>query len=119
MSSITGTFLLIPFRSGLLLSLSRYKCPEIRTTLVVPGHILTPMFQTIKFPSSIAHRFFYPSIPPITVVKRIIAALDEQHSQVIMIPFYVHLTPFLTHLPSFLRDLAQWVRSTVMHLDRY
>lgn len=86
-----------------------YNCPQIRTTLVVAGHVLTPMFGSVKFPPFALHRFVFPSVPPVTVVKRIISALDEQHSQVIMVPFFVYFTPFLTYLPSFVRDLAQWV----------
>jgi hypothetical protein len=93
-------------------------CPQIRTTLVVAGHVLTPMFGAVRLPPYTLHKFCFPSIPPVTVVKRIITALDEQHSQVIMIPFYVHFAPFLTHLPSFLRDLAQWV-SEFIALKRY
>jgi hypothetical protein len=42
-------------------------------------------------------------------VKRIIAALDERHSQQIYLPFYANFAPYLNHLPSFLRDFAQWV----------
>lgn len=92
----------------MMFPLARYKCPQIRTTLVLPGHITTPMFSTIKWPPFALHRFFFPSIPSVTVVKRVIAALDEQHSQTIMVPFYVLITPYLRHLPSFMRDFAQW-----------
>lgn len=88
---------------------TRYKCPQIRTTLVTPGHILTPMFKTLTTPNSSLYKFFLPSIPPIVVVKRIIAALDEQYSQTIMLPFYANFLPYLPLLPSFLRDLFVWV----------
>jgi hypothetical protein len=50
-------------------------------------------------------------------VKRIIATLDEQHSQTIYLPFYVNFTPFLRLLPSFLRDFAQWVSPFLSTLD--
>jgi len=87
----------------------RYKCPQIRTTLVCPGHVLTPMFKTVTFPKFPLFGFLCPSVPPVTVVKRIIAALDDQHSQTILVPFYTNFIPFVGHLPSFLRDLVQWV----------
>ncbi|RDB19794.1 Short-chain dehydrogenase/reductase family 16C member 6 [Hypsizygus marmoreus] len=87
----------------------RYNCPQIRTTLVAPGHILTPMFKTLSVPDRSWYKFFFPSVQPITVVKRIIAALDEQHSQIIMEPFYTNFVPYLTHFPSFLRDFIQWL----------
>ena len=86
----------------------RYSCPKIRTTLVCPGVVQTPMFQTVDLPRSWFWRFLFPVVQPITVVKRIIAALDEQHSQAIYLPFYANFAPFVNILPSFLRDFAQW-----------
>jgi len=87
----------------------RHKCPQIRTTLLAPGHIFTPMFRTLRFPDSSLWKFFFPSLQPITVVKRIIAALDEQHSQVIMIPFFTIAAPWLPVIPRFLRDFCTWI----------
>ncbi|PPQ66592.1 hypothetical protein CVT26_009492 [Gymnopilus dilepis] len=87
----------------------KYKCPQIRTTLVCPGHVLTPMFRTVKFSSSALFRFFCPSIQPVAVVKRIIAALDDQYSEDIFLPFYTNFIPYVGHLPSFLRDFVQWI----------
>ncbi|KAF9481842.1 retinal short-chain dehydrogenase/reductase [Pholiota conissans] len=88
---------------------NRYNCPKIRTTLVCPGHVLTPMFQTVTFPTFSFFKFLAPSVQPVQVVKRIIAALDDQHSQTVYIPFFVHFIPFTQQLPSFLRDFVQWV----------
>ena len=74
------------------------------------------MFETVTFPSSSAWNFFFPSVQPVAVVKRIIAALDEQHSQTILLPFFANFTPYIDHLPSFLRDFAQWVsRATPLY----
>jgi hypothetical protein len=87
----------------------RYNCPKIRTTLVCPGHVQTTMFSTVTFPSFLFFKFLCPSVQPVTVVKRIIAALDDQHSQTILLPFYTNFIPYIRHLPSFLRDLVQWV----------
>jgi len=87
----------------------RYKTPKIRTTLIVPGHIMTPMFSMMNLPSFSWYKFFFPSVAPVTVVKDIIAALDEQHSQTIYLPFYVNFAPYINLLPSFGRDFAQWV----------
>jgi len=85
-----------------------YHTPQIRTSLILPGHIMTPLFSTVRFPNSMLFRFCFPSLEPITVVKAIIAALDEQHSRTIYLPFYANFTPVLRLLPSFLRDFAQW-----------
>lgn len=86
----------------------RYHTPQIRTSLVVPGHIQTPLFSTIRLPSNWLFRFCFPSLEPISVVKAIIRALDEQHSQTIYLPFFGNFTPLLRLFPSFLRDFAQW-----------
>ncbi|KAG6821501.1 hypothetical protein H0H93_000009 [Arthromyces matolae] len=84
------------------------KCPQIRTTLVTPGHILTPMFQTFSMPETAFHKFLFPSVQPVAVVKKVIAALDEQDSQDITLPFYTHAAPYLRLFPSFARDFFQW-----------
>ncbi|KAF9006603.1 retinal short-chain dehydrogenase/reductase [Cyathus striatus] len=86
-----------------------YNCPKIRTTLVIPGHVLTPLFKTINFPRNPVFQFFLPSVQPITIVKRIIQALDEQHSQTIMVPFYANFMPALRLMPSFLQDFLRWI----------
>jgi len=65
----------------------------------------------MDYPETPFHKFLMPTIPPITVVKSIIQALDDQHSQTIYLPFYVNAQPYVQHLPSFLRDFAQWVSS--------
>ncbi|KAJ6490334.1 retinal short-chain dehydrogenase/reductase [Mycena vitilis] len=83
----------------------RYKCPAIRTTLVCPGQIHTALFATIKTPLP----FFFPTLHPIDVVKRVIRALDETHSQTIYLPFYTHFMPLLQLLPDWFADLASWV----------
>jgi hypothetical protein len=67
------------------------------------------MFSTVTFPSFPFFKFLCPSVQPVTVVKRIIAALDDQHSQTVLLPFYTNFIPYIGHLPSFLRDLVQWV----------
>jgi len=86
----------------------RYHAPQIRTSLIVPGHIHTPLFSTVRLPQNRLFRFCFPSLEPIAVVKAIIAALDEQHSRTIYLPFFANFTPLLRLLPSFLRDFAQW-----------
>lgn len=100
-------------------SLYRYKCPNIRTTLVCPGHVETSMFKNVIFPQFQLFKFFCPSLPPVTVVKHIIAALDDQHSQTLLMPFYVNFVPYVRHLPSFLRDIVQWVRRDSINPDRH
>ena len=87
----------------------RYNAPGVRTSLVLPGHVLTPLFSTVDLPDNWFYRFLVPSLPPIHVVKDIIAVLDERHSQTIYLPFYANFVPYLRLMPSFVRDLGQWV----------
>ncbi|KAF9226687.1 NAD(P)-binding protein [Gyrodon lividus] len=86
---------------------NRYHCPRIRTTLVCPGHVHTPLFSTMTTPDNAFYRFFVPSLAPVTVVKAIITALDSQQSQTIFLPFYTYSSLILKLVPSFVRDLAQ------------
>jgi hypothetical protein len=67
------------------------------------------MFRTVVWPTFPLFAFFCPSLQPVTVIKKIIAALDDQHSQTILLPFYTNFIPYIGHLPSFLRDFVQWV----------
>jgi len=87
----------------------QYHTPGVRTTLLVPGHILTPLFSTVNLSQSALFKFFVPSLQPITIAKAVIQAMDEQHSQVIYLPFYANFVPYLRVLPSYLRDFAQWL----------
>ena len=93
-----------------------YKAPGVRTTLLVAGHIMTPLFSTVRNPKNFFHKFFFSSLVPIDVAKAIIAALDEQHSRVLYMPFYAHFVPLLHVFPSYLRDLAQWVSTISLPL---
>ncbi|KAH8830328.1 hypothetical protein DL96DRAFT_1592456 [Flagelloscypha sp. PMI_526] len=81
--------------------------PGVRTTLVQPGYILTPLFAQINLPKWPGFNFFFPPLEPHNVAKRIIQALDEQYSQIIRMPMYVQLMPFMPAFPSFIRDLVQ------------
>jgi len=87
----------------------RYLTPKIRTTLVAAGYVQTPLFSHVTLPSSSWFKFLVPSLPPVAVVKAIITALDERHSQIIYLPFYTHFSRWLGLVPSFVRDAAQWL----------
>lgn len=86
-----------------------HKAPSVRTTLVCPGHILTPLFAKAAYPRNALYQFFMPSLAPIEIIKKIIQALDDQHSKTIKLPLYVHTMPFRQHLPSYLKDFTQWM----------
>ncbi|EKM59280.1 uncharacterized protein PHACADRAFT_249667 [Phanerochaete carnosa HHB-10118-sp] len=87
----------------------QYRAPGVRTTLVVSGRVLTRMFSTVRLSQNWLFKFFVPNLPPIAITKAVIAALDEQHSRTIYLPFYANFVPFVPLLPSFLRDFSQWL----------
>ncbi|KAJ3769956.1 retinal short-chain dehydrogenase reductase [Lentinula raphanica] len=87
----------------------QHKAPSVRTTLVCPGHLLTPLFASISYPQAGYHKFFFPSVAPVDVVKSIIQALDDQHSKTILLPLYTHLLPYKQHFPSYIQDFIQWL----------
>ncbi|CAK5275369.1 unnamed protein product [Mycena citricolor] len=88
-----------------LISLHSYKAPGVRTTLLCPGHVHTPLFAG----ADPANKFFFPTVHPIEVVKKVIQALDDTHSQSIYLPFYVNFVPTLQLLPEFVGNLADWL----------
>ena len=96
------------------LFLSRYHAPGVKTTLVAAGHTITPLFSKANLPSSWLHKFCTPSLPPHTIAKAVITAIDEQESKMIFLPFYTHFVRWVVILPSYLRDFFQWVRWTQM-----
>ncbi|CAL1701243.1 unnamed protein product [Somion occarium] len=97
----------------------QYNAPGVRTTLLIAGHILTPLFSTVRLSQSRLYKFFVPSLAPITIAKAVIAALDEQHSRVIYLPFYAHFVPYLWVMPSFIRDFAQWLSGCDYAMDDF
>lgn len=98
---------------------NRYNAPNIRTTVLCPGHIHTPLFSTITVPQNVFYRFFVPSLSPLTVVKAIIQALDAQESRTVYLPFYVNSSVLMKTFPSFVRDLAQKLTSADYLMENF
>lgn len=90
--------------------LHRYHAPEVRTTLVMPARLTTPLFASLKSMHWLA-RFIAPVLQPHTVAKEIITALELEESRDIYMPISMNLMFALRGMPSWLRDLAIWVRS--------
>jgi all-trans-retinol dehydrogenase (NAD+) len=93
---------------------NRYNAPAVRTTLMLPGHIRTPLFSKIRFPTSYFFRFMAPSLSPEQVALKILAALESQDSHVVRMPFYTQcgrvISLSASLVPGWLRDALQWVR---------
>jgi len=95
---------------------SVHKTPEIRTTLLALGYVLSPMFSRSGFasrpPSPLPHwlhRFLAPPLATHDVVKAVIAALDRHESRDIFMPFFANATVIIQLLPTWGRDFFQWI----------
>lgn len=97
----------------------QYNAPGVRTSVVIAGHVLTPLFSTVKLSQNWLYRFFVPSLPPYVLAKAVIQAMDDQHSQTIYLPFYVNFVPLLPLVPSFVRDFAQWLSGCDYGMDHF
>jgi len=69
--------------------------PDIKTVLVVPGQLSTPLFQGVKTPSS----FFGPVVEPVDVAKEIIAQIDGGSSGELAMPFYARWIDWMNVMP--------------------
>jgi short-subunit dehydrogenase len=70
----------------------RYNAPRIRTTLLAPGFVQTPMLigqkplkENPKIPAAL-FEFLMPVVSPHDIVEEIIHALDSQESREIAVP---------------------------------
>lgn len=80
---------------------------------MLPSFVTTSLFSQISFPRSWFFDFLAPQLHPHEVVKAIIAALDQDESRVIRMPFYTNVARIwpigVGLIPKYLVDLAQWL----------
>lgn len=69
--------------------------PEIKTILVTPGQMSTPLFNGVKTPNS----FFGPVLEPVDVAKEVIAAIDAGSSAVLAMPLYARWIDWMNVAP--------------------
>jgi NAD(P)-dependent dehydrogenase (short-subunit alcohol dehydrogenase family) len=69
--------------------------PDIKTILVSPGQLSTPLFNGVETPSS----FFGPVLEPVDVAKEVIAAIDSGSSTNLAMPFYSRWIDWMNVLP--------------------
>ncbi|KAL3428142.1 short-chain dehydrogenase/reductase family [Phlyctema vagabunda] len=69
--------------------------PEIKTILVSPGQLTTPMFNGVVTPSS----FFGPVLEPVDVAREIIAAIDSGSSADLALPLYARWIDWMNVVP--------------------
>lgn len=79
--------------------------PEIRTVLITPGQLSTPLFYGVQTPNS----FFAPVVEPVDVAKEIIAAIDNGKGATVGMPLYARWVDWYNVLPVGLQVAARWV----------
>jgi NAD(P)-dependent dehydrogenase (short-subunit alcohol dehydrogenase family) len=77
--------------------------PNIRTVLVTPGQLSTPLFHGVETPS----RFLAPVVEPVDVAREIVTAIDDGRSCAIGSPLYARWVDWYNVLPWGLQALAR------------
>ncbi|KAF5628409.1 short-chain dehydrogenase reductase [Fusarium sp. NRRL 52700] len=78
--------------------------PEIRTVLVTPGQVSTPLFYGVQTPNS----FIAPVVEPVDVAKEIVAAIDSGKGATVAMPLYARWVDWLNVLPVGVQTIARW-----------
>lgn len=73
----------------------KYEYPEIKTILVTPGQLSTPLFAGVQTPSN----FFAPVVEPIDVAKEIIKNIDLGQSGHVGTPLYSRWADWYNIMP--------------------
>ena len=69
--------------------------PDIKTVLVTPGQLSTPLFNGVQTPWS----FFAPILEPVDVAKEVIAAIDAGSSTILALPLYARWIDWMNVMP--------------------
>lgn len=77
--------------------------PEIRTVLITPGQLSTPLFYGVQTPSS----FLAPVVEPVEVAKEIVTAIDSGLGAEKAMPLYARWVEWYDVLPSGIQVIAR------------
>ena len=70
--------------------------PDIRTVLVAPGQLSTPLFYGVKTPNA----FLAPVVEPIDIAREVVNAIDNGTSGFISMPLYARWMDWYNILPA-------------------
>ncbi|QUC21908.1 uncharacterized protein UV8b_06149 [Ustilaginoidea virens] len=79
--------------------------PGIRTVLVTPGQLSTPLFHGVQTPS----RFLAPVVEPVDVARDLIAAIDGGQGAAVGMPLYARWVDWYNVLPAGVQVMARAV----------
>lgn len=77
---------------------------RVRTVLVAPGQLATPLFAGLAPPSP----FFGPVVEPVELARAIVRVVDAGASAEIALPLYARWIAWMGVLPPGLRRVARW-----------
>lgn len=93
----------------------RHRCPQIRTTLLVLGHVKTRLFE--GFHQNALSRFLGPSVEPDAVAQKIVMAVQRRRGGTIALPWYANWSEALVLLPSWATDFAHFMLGSNTSMD--
>ncbi|PNS14996.1 hypothetical protein CAC42_2225 [Sphaceloma murrayae] len=96
---------LIAMHTSLRTELADAGQEKIKTILVKPGQLSTPLFKGVQTPSSFAG----PVIEPLDLAQAIINKIDSGQSGVIALPLYADYIEWLSVLPYGMQRIMRWV----------
>lgn len=77
--------------------------PSVRTVLVTPGQLSTPLFYGVQTPNS----FLAPVVEPVDIAKEIISAIDNGKAEFISAPLYARMMDWYNVLPLSLQTVVR------------
>ncbi|KAF4973051.1 hypothetical protein FSARC_549 [Fusarium sarcochroum] len=89
--------------------------PEIRTVLVTPGQVSTPLFYGVQTPNS----FIAPVVEPVDVAKEIVSAIDSGKGATVAMPLYARWVDWLNVLPVGVQTIARWAAGVDRGMKTY
>lgn len=109
---------LIAMHTSLRSELASLSAPEgaenIRTMLITPGQLSTPLFKDLETPSD----FFGPVVEPVELAREIARMIDAGESGEISMPLYARLIEIMHVLPASLERLVRRVTGVDRAMER-
>lgn len=89
--------------------------PDIKTVLVTPGQLSTPLFSGVQTPNS----FLAPVIEPVEVAKEIIKVIDGGSSENLAMPLYARWVQWIGVLPVGVQRVVRWASGVDEGMSEY
>ncbi|KAM9881163.1 hypothetical protein VD0002_g1328 [Verticillium dahliae] len=89
--------------------------PNLRTVLVEPGQLSTPLFHGVRTPNA----FLAPVVEPVDVCKEIVAAIDAGRSAHVALPLYARWVDWYAVLPAGMQVLVRRLAGLDRAMDSF